>query len=157
MVFFILGLSLMAIVMASCGGTEAGAPTNPPTRVSVESPTPGESPTATMPLAPTSNPTIPAVADLALGEQLVQANACWGCHTTDGRDQVGPTWQGLYGSVVPFEDGTSVVADEEYLRESITEPNYRLVRGFLPDLMPTFEFTSEELDSIIAYIKSLER
>jgi cytochrome c oxidase subunit 2 len=94
--------------------------------------------------------------DAAAGQQVYQAN-CITCHTTDGAQGVGPTWQGLYGSEVPLEGGETVTADDEYIRESILDPNAKIHQGFAP-AMPTFQgvLTDEQITNVIAYIKTLE-
>ena len=51
-------------------------------------------------------------------------------------------------------DGTTVTADETYLKESITDPSAKLVDGY-GNLMPQFNLTPAEQDQIVAYIKSL--
>lgn len=90
------------------------------------------------------------------GRQLAQSN-CLTCHTTDGRTLVGPTWKGLYGSQVTLEDGSTVEADEEYLRESIVDPNAKVVKGFPPS-MPPFGtlFDDQQIADIVEYIKTLQ-
>lgn len=89
------------------------------------------------------------------GEQLVVRNACQACHSLDGRDGVGPTFVGLYGSERNFTDGTSLIADEEYLIESIVEPGALIVEGYQNVMVP-YDFLSEsELLSLVEYIKSL--
>ncbi len=89
------------------------------------------------------------------GEQLVVRNACQACHSLDGRDGVGPTFAGLYGSERNFEDGTSAIADEEYLIESIVEPGAKIVEGYQNAMVP-YDFLSEsEVLSLVEYIRSL--
>jgi cytochrome c oxidase subunit II len=80
-----------------------------------------------------------------------------GCHSTDGTAKIGPTLKGIYGSTVPLADGTNVKADDEYLRESIVEPNEQVVKGFQP-IMPPFKGTlkPEEIADVIAYLKTLK-
>lgn len=92
-----------------------------------------------------------------LGEQLITRNACATCHSSDGSDRIGPTFQGLWQSEVVMTDGETVVADENYLRESILEPNARIVEGYDP-VMPTFAGTlnDRQIEAIIEYIKTLE-
>lgn len=94
--------------------------------------------------------------DVEAGRQIAGAQ-CFSCHTTDGSTGVGPTWQGLYNSEVELESGETVTADEDYLRESILDPNAKIHAGF-PPVMPSFEgqLTDEQIDQIIEYIKSLE-
>ncbi len=89
------------------------------------------------------------------GQQLVANNGCGACHTIDGSVLIGPTWRGLFGSTVKLSDGTTVVADEAYLTESIKTPQAKLVAGF-PPTMPTIPLTDQEIADIIAYIKTLK-
>lgn len=89
------------------------------------------------------------------GEQLVVRNACQACHSLDGRAGVGPTFAGLFGSERTFTDGTSAVADEEYLQESIVNPGAKIVEGFDNAMVP-YDFLSEsEVQSLVEYLKSL--
>ena len=64
---------------------------------------------------------------------------------------------GLFGSQVPLAGGATVVADEAYIRESILQPNAKIVAGYLP-LMPAFQgqVTEEQILALTAYIKSLQ-
>jgi cytochrome c oxidase subunit II len=62
--------------------------------------------------------------------------ACIGCHSLDGAPGAGPTWQGIYGREEVFDDGTSVIVDDEYISNSIINPNANIVEGFLPNVMP---------------------
>lgn len=90
------------------------------------------------------------------GAALVAQQPCLGCHSVDGSELVGPTWLGLFGSERGMEDGSSVVADEAYLRESILNPAAHVVGGF-PNIMPVYEgaLSDEDVAAIIEYIKSL--
>ena len=95
---------------------------------------------------------------ISLGESTAQAAGCQACHSTDGGKSVGPTWKGLFGSERTLTDGSTVVADEDYLKESILDPKAKTVAGF-PDIMPdNFGDTLTELDvaSLVAYIRSLK-
>ena len=122
----------------------------------------------------TSAPTIPTVtadasilasvasetggeASADVGAQLVLGYGCLACHSTDGAALVGPTWQGLYGTQEDLEDGTSVAVDDEYITESIQDPNAKITQGFTGGLMPaTLGVKDEEIPHIIEYIKSLK-
>jgi cytochrome c oxidase subunit 2 len=85
------------------------------------------------------------------------------CHTTGGAAGVGPTWKGLAGSQHQLADGSTVTADDAYLRESILQPNAKIAKGCLtgnctPNIMPsTFgdKLTAEQVDQIIEYIKTI--
>jgi cytochrome c oxidase subunit 2 len=89
------------------------------------------------------------------GEKLFQDLACGNCHKADGSGRC-PSLVGLYGRSVQLADGRFVNADEAYLRESILQPNAKIVAGYQP-LMPTFQgqVTEEGVLELIEYIKSL--
>ena len=91
---------------------------------------------------------------LAVGEKLYGDLACGTCHLPDGKGR-GPSYNGLYGSRVKMADGSTVVADDNYIRESILEPNKKIVAGFQP-VMPSFQglVTEEQIAALTAYIKS---
>lgn len=89
------------------------------------------------------------------GKSIASANACESCHSTDGSRLVGPTWKNLYGNERELENGETVVADEEYLRESIVEPGAKVAKGFPPSMVPYDQLSDSEINSLIAYLKSL--
>jgi cytochrome c oxidase subunit II len=86
------------------------------------------------------------------GAVLYEQFGCITCHGT-GK---GPPYAGLYGSTVRLSDGSTVVADDPYLRESILEPSAKIVAGY-PPIMPTFQgqISEEQILELLAYIKSL--
>ncbi len=90
------------------------------------------------------------------GEKLFTQYACSTCHLPTGKGR-GPSLVGLYGSKVKLADGTTVVADDAYIRESILSPKAKVVAGYEP-LMPSFQglITEEQVLSLTAYIKSLQ-
>jgi cytochrome c oxidase subunit II len=90
------------------------------------------------------------------GESLFHSRGCFSCHTADGTPSVGPTFKNAYGSTVQLEGGGQAKVDENYIRESILEPQAKVVRAF-PPVMPTFQGALKENDinALIAYIKSL--
>jgi cytochrome c oxidase subunit II len=106
------------------------------------------------------------------GEKWAGDFGCDACHSFDGTTRLGPTWLGLYGNERVFSDGTSLVADEVYIRESILHPEALIVLGFPPGVMPPtyeeqfaamqaeiFEREGVEIDIIddlIAFIRTLE-
>lgn len=96
-----------------------------------------------------------ATAGLSMVEQgrlLAESRACVACHSTDGSTGIGPSWQGLFGRTETLTDGTTVVVDADYLKESILNPNAKIVDGFAP-LMPPGSYTETELDALITYIR----
>jgi cytochrome c oxidase subunit II len=87
------------------------------------------------------------------GERLFAQLGCNTCHV-EGAKGSGPPLQGLYGSEVKLQNGQTVKADDEYLRNAVLGPQG--VAGY-PTLMPTFQgqVNEEEVLELIAYIKSL--
>jgi cytochrome c oxidase subunit 2 len=85
------------------------------------------------------------------GERLYRQFGCNACHGVKA-----PTLAGLYGSTVRFQDGSTAVADESYLREHILTPRARTVSGYAL-IMPSYtgQLSEEQLLHIITYIKSL--
>ena len=94
----------------------------------------------------------PAVA----GQQLYQSLGCVSCHGTNGEGGRGPALAGLFGREVFLANGQTIKVDESYIRESIENPQAKLVAGFGP-IMPTFQgqVTPEQLIQLMAFIKSL--
>lgn len=91
------------------------------------------------------------------GEEAVEHSGCLACHSLDGSAKIGPTFKGLFGRNVELSDGKSVIADENYLRESIIDPNAKVVKGFQP-VMPSFKgiMKDEDIAAVIAYLKTLK-
>ncbi|RJP82571.1 MAG: cytochrome c oxidase subunit II [Candidatus Zixiibacteriota bacterium] len=90
------------------------------------------------------------------GERLYTSRGCINCHSLDGTPGNGPSMLGVFGSRVQLTDGTSVIADENYVRESILEPQAKIVAGYQP-IMPTYQtiLRDEEVNALIAYLKTL--
>ena len=92
------------------------------------------------------------------GKKFLEEKGCLGCHTTDGTRKIGPTFKGLYESVVTVLTSgkeRTLEADEDYLLRSIKEPKTDVVKGY-PDIMPTIPVTPEELDAIVEYLETLK-
>ncbi|WP_428262870.1 cytochrome c oxidase subunit II [Haliangium sp.] len=89
--------------------------------------------------------------------QDVYARLCFACHTVDGSARVGPSFAGVFGTERTFVDGTSVIMDENYIRESLVNPQGQVVQGYPPS-MPSFQgqLSEKEIDGVITYIKSLK-
>ncbi|HUP44273.1 MAG TPA: cytochrome c oxidase subunit II [Thermoanaerobaculia bacterium] len=90
------------------------------------------------------------------GEKVFQKFACDTCHTGEATAR-GPVLAGLFGRQVMLTTGQIVTADENYIRESILNPQAKIASGFQP-IMPTFQgqASEEDLLKLLAYIKSLE-
>jgi mono/diheme cytochrome c family protein len=82
------------------------------------------------------------------------AKTCSACHNTTDVRLVGPGLKGLFGRQEKLADGSTVTVDESYVRESIKEPNAKVVEGFPPAMTPV-PLTDAELDAIVAYLKTL--
>jgi cytochrome c oxidase subunit 2 len=98
----------------------------------------------------------PATASpVAAGEKLFNDLACSTCHmeTAQGR---GPVLAGIYGKSIELQGGGTVTVDDGYIRESIVNPQAKIVNGFQP-IMPTFQglVTEEQLLQLIAYVRSV--
>ncbi len=91
------------------------------------------------------------------GRKLFQVRGCQQCHSMDGSAKTGPTMLGVFGRIEKMADGTTVTVDENYIRESILEPNARVVAGFEP-VMPTYQgrLKDAEIMAIIEYLKAPE-
>ena len=93
----------------------------------------------------------------ATGEKIFAELGCVTCHRSDTQGR-GPNLQGVFGKSVLLEDGRTVTADENYIRESILDPGAKIVNGFKP-VMPTFQgiVSEEQLNALVAYVKSLSK
>jgi len=93
------------------------------------------------------------------GEKLFALKACASCHSVDSPAvKVGPSLFQVFGHEVTLDDGSKVVADENYIRESILQPNAKIVKSFPKGVMPTFQgqINENELNALVEYVKSLK-
>jgi cytochrome c oxidase subunit 2 len=92
----------------------------------------------------------------AQGEKLFQQYGCVTCHLTESQGRC-PSLRNVFGHPVVLDDGRTVVADEAYVRESILNPNAKIVKGYHRDIMPVFQgqINEEGLLQLIVYVKSL--
>jgi cytochrome c oxidase subunit 2 len=100
---------------------------------------------APAPIAPTNDP----------GYRLLEAKDCLTCHSIDGSEGIGPTFKNIHDRSVRLTNGSTVKADDHYLRESIVDPSARIVAGF-DDVMPKPELTDEEVEEIVEYLEHLK-
>ena len=98
-----------------------------------------------------------AVSMATAGENLFRKLGCISCHAANDSGR-GPSLAGLLGKAVRLQSGATVTADENYIRESILEPQAKIVAGY-PSIMPTFKglISEDGIMQIIAYLKSLKR
>jgi cytochrome c oxidase subunit 2 len=92
----------------------------------------------------------------AQGQRIYTNKGCLACHTTTGAPGIGPSWKGIWEKQESTNVGT-VKVDANYIRESIIDPQAKIVTGFGP-VMPTFrgQMSDQELSEVIAYIESLK-
>jgi mono/diheme cytochrome c family protein len=84
------------------------------------------------------------------GPSLFASLGCQGCHD---RPAVAPPVAGLLGRTVRLADGSSVVADAPYLRQSILDPPAAVVDGYRPT-MPSYRGLIDEpqLAALVRYM-----
>ena len=100
---------------------------------------------------------IKAMPPVERGALLYKKHGCEVCHSTDGSTKVGPTWKGIWGKQESLANGQTVTVDENYVVDSINDPQGKLVQGFPPS-MPTYKgkLKDYEIEGLSAYIKSLK-
>ena len=87
------------------------------------------------------------------GAELVETEGCLTCHGPERAEGFGASFEGLAGSERELVDGSTVLADAEYLRRSITDPQAQVVAGFdVP--MPETSLSDDEVAAIVAYLES---
>lgn len=154
-----LGLLLLTfalLLIAGCGRGDIFAPT-PTSVLFVPSATPRATP----------NPTQQALEAAARGEQIFntfyqQAGfQCSTCHNANSADRlVGPGLQGVSSRAATSVSGLTA---EEYLRESIINPNAHIAvipgdQPYVANLMPQVYgqiFSEQEINDLIAYLLTL--
>jgi cytochrome c oxidase subunit 2 len=120
---------------------------------------------------------VPVYAELSPEERgalWYEELGCNSCHSLDGAQLAGPTWQGIYGRQEELSDGTTVTVDDAYIRESIMDPNAKIVAGFAePSVMASQGFETripereaellanegieiDIIDDLIAFMKTIE-
>ena len=88
------------------------------------------------------------------GKALFRQLGCSGCHGPSASVEA-PPLEGLYNRPVGLADGRAVIADEQYLRDSILLPNKQITGGY-PPIMPTYGnvLNAEQVNALVAYLKS---
>ncbi len=91
------------------------------------------------------------------GEKIYKQSGCTACHSIDGTPGVGPTFKGAFGRKEILQDGKEITVDENYVHQSLLEPQTQMVKGFQP-VMPSFKgiLSENDIASIIAYLKTLK-
>ena len=105
-----------------------------------------------------AGPPARAASSAGAGLAVMKSKQCLICHTTTGQPLVGPSYKGIYGKkVTVMVKGRPEVktVNEKYLKFMITNPGVWVVKGYQAD-MPKIRLTDEQVDDIIAYIKTLK-
>jgi cytochrome c oxidase subunit 2 len=90
------------------------------------------------------------------GKRVYEIRGCTQCHTLDGSIKIGPSFKDLYGREAVFTTGEAYVVDDNYIRESILNPQVKIVAGF-EGVMPTYQgrIKDNEITALIAFLKSI--
>ena len=92
-----------------------------------------------------------------LGEIIYNKNACNTCHSIDGSNMIGPSFKGIWNTTMEHTDGSKVLVDENYIYESIIEPQKKIIKGY-EGVMPSYKgiLRDREILGVVEYIKSLK-
>ena len=90
------------------------------------------------------------------GRQAAASHGCLACHTEDGQRHIGPTWRGLFGSTVALDDGSTVVADADYLTRKMMDPRSSTVVGYQA-VMPSYQgrLDPDDAAAIVEFIRAI--
>jgi cytochrome c oxidase subunit II len=107
------------------------------------------------------NSVVDATVPGAEGLAILRTQGCNACHSSDGTKIIGPSYLGIWGKqVVVVRNGQEITvnADSAYVRKSIYDPNYEVVKGFPKGLMQPYDktLTEKDISKIIEYLKTLE-
>lgn len=88
------------------------------------------------------------------GFALYRNAGCIGCHSARSTVHA-PPLQDLAGRIVQLQDGRSVKADDNYLRDAILQPGKDVVAGYAP-IMPSYQgqFDESQLQMLLAYLRA---
>ena len=136
----------VAILLAIAGCSEVAVPTQTPVEFDATV-VPTDTP------VPTSTPPSPTCdGDCLLGKELFDISGCANCHSTVDERVVGPGLAGVYSRAARRK----VLDADDYIEESLREPQAFLVDGF-PPVMPSFDqFSYGDVRVLIEYLKTLK-
>ena len=91
------------------------------------------------------------------GQDVFNRMACNACHSVDGSLKLGPTIKSQYGKTIRHTDGSIVIIDDQYIRESLIDPLKYIAEGYTP-IMPSYKpvLSDEDIENLIAYMKALK-
>lgn len=88
------------------------------------------------------------------GLEVARGQGCVACHSLDGSKGIGPTWLGMYGSRARLSDGSEVLVNEDYIRESISNPAAKVVAGY-DNLMVKYFLSEEDILALLEFTRQL--
>ncbi|MEX1362894.1 MAG: c-type cytochrome, partial [Nannocystaceae bacterium] len=93
----------------------------------------------------------------AYGQRIYSRRGCNACHSLDGSAKVGPSWKGIYGRQQMTDKG-QIDATDDYIRESILEPNAKIVAGYEGVNMPSYQgqLDDTQITALIEFMKTLK-
>jgi mono/diheme cytochrome c family protein len=146
-------VALLVLTVASLGA-EACKRNEPSAATTADSAAPAASSVA----APSAVPSLATLlAPEERGREIFASKGCNGCHSVDGACSSAGTMQGLFGTMVTLADGTDVVADDDFFRESLLNPNAKIAaESANPSPMPAYDLPANDVDALIAYVKTLD-
>jgi len=91
------------------------------------------------------------------GQEVFNRMACNACHSVDGSLKIGPTIKNQYGKNIRHTDGSIIIIDGQYIRESLVDPLKYIAEGYTP-IMPSYKpvLSDEDIENLIAFIKALK-
>ena len=92
-----------------------------------------------------------------VGKYVYEKQACVTCHSTDGSVKTGPSFKGICGKNESLTSGTTQLVDENYVRESVLNPQAKIVAGFGKQ-MPSYQgqLNQRHIDGFIEFLKSVK-
>lgn len=92
------------------------------------------------------------------GAKLYASSMCKTCHSLDGTPGTAPSFKGIFGKKETLADGSTVLVDEAYIKESILTPSAKVVKGFQP-VMPPFagQLNDKQIEALVAFVKSVQK
>lgn len=99
-----------------------------------------------------------AIPQAERGKILWQKKGCYQCHSLDGAPNTGPSWKDMFGLTNhEMNGGQKLTVDENYVRESILNPTFRIVKGYEGRNMPSYQgqITDWQIDDLLAFMKTL--